>query len=230
MQVLPFDEIRQTLSTPRLESYRQPGESDFEVVVNYLWNISLCESLYPALHALEIALRNTIHQAATTRYKTPNWFDPPQSPLLKWEQESVNNAKLELSRRVHPHDADRIVAELTFGFWASLLNHPYERIFWQKMLVPAFSHMPRSIRTRHTLSKRLNEIRKLRNRAFHHERISHWPHLSRCHREIHEVISWISPVLKDAIESVDRFSDLYRDGIHQTRIDLAQVFRDGSVS
>lgn len=39
-----------------------------ELVARYLWNMALCEALYPSLHAIELALRNTISSAAERMY------------------------------------------------------------------------------------------------------------------------------------------------------------------
>ena len=59
-----FQKLRAGISSPRLSKYRSGDESDFEVIAKYVWNIALCEALYPALHTLEVALRNAVHQAA----------------------------------------------------------------------------------------------------------------------------------------------------------------------
>jgi len=45
-----------------------------EAYGTYLWNIALCESLYPALNCLEISLRNSIHDAAVQDFGVDDWF------------------------------------------------------------------------------------------------------------------------------------------------------------
>lgn len=45
------------LSEDRLRGYGRPGEPCRETLAKYLWNMSVCEALYPSLQALEIALR-----------------------------------------------------------------------------------------------------------------------------------------------------------------------------
>ena len=64
------------------------------MVINYYWNICLCESLYPTLSAVEVALRNTIHAAISTQFKD-HWFDN-QELVLKDEHEKVVNARKKL--------------------------------------------------------------------------------------------------------------------------------------
>ena len=98
-----------------------------------------------------------------------------------------------------------IIAELNFGFWTSLFDVRYERIFWQKLIKDMFPSMPRRLRTRHTASARLNRIRKLRNRVFHYEPIWHWADLQEQYREILETTHWISPETATLVHSKSRF-------------------------
>jgi hypothetical protein len=41
--------IRKALSSERLDAYGL-GRADDQTIANYLWNLALCESLYPALN------------------------------------------------------------------------------------------------------------------------------------------------------------------------------------
>src|ERR1035438_6632267 len=111
-----FQKLRAGISASRLDVYRTPIDSDFEVIAKYLWNMVLCEALYPGLHTLEIALRNTVRQAAIGRYHNEHWFEPPTSPLDPRGQASVATAKSELTKVGKALEPDRIVSELTFGF------------------------------------------------------------------------------------------------------------------
>lgn len=112
---------------------------------------------------------------------------------------------------------DRVIPELTFGFWNSLLDSRYERLpahcldpharpLWPFLLKPVFPHAPRYLRTRAQILTRLNAIRKLRNRVFHHETIWHHPNLNQVYAEIMEAIDWISPEMEQMIRAVDGFS------------------------
>jgi len=193
------------------------GDGESEAIAKYCWNVGLSEALYPTLQTLEVALRNSIHQAASASYNNCLWFDDPSSPLLRFEREAVEAVKCILNRRHKPIEDGRVVAELNFGFWTSLFNRRYEQVFWPRMLKRAFPHMPRRIRTRRNLSNRFNDIRKLRNRVFHHERIIHMQDLPRVHTEIIEAIGWISPVLQRYVREVDRFPHLHGNGLVEAR-------------
>ena len=108
-----------------------------------------------------------------------------------------------------------MIAELSFGFWTSLFNLEYERSLVHKLLKDRkrfFPALSRSKRKRKTLSSRMNGIRNLRNRVFHHEPVWHWSDLVNHHDKILEGIHWINPPLKEYVEHLDRFRDIYRKG------------------
>ena len=193
------------LSRERLETYRPPSGSDLDILTNYFWNIDLSEALMPALHAVELALRNTIHAALTQQCGDAMWFY--ERGLLEHNQlGEFARALGNVSRKRHALTAGRIVAELTFGFWVTLLSAPYEQRIWQPngyaLLKAAFPHATASRKEIHT---RFNNIRELRNRVAHHEAIWSRPNLLQEHTHIHEAINWISPPLHQSIHAVDNF-------------------------
>src|SRR5689334_21061592 len=67
-QALPLTSLWRLVSAERIGSYRRGGADDEEALARYLWNIALCEALYPSLHFLEIALRNAVFEAAAATY------------------------------------------------------------------------------------------------------------------------------------------------------------------
>lgn len=201
---LPFP-----LSEIRLAAYRPEAGSDLDMVTNYFWNIDLAEAIVPCLHAIEVALRNSIHAALTDELGDQMWFYRPG--LLGWGQlEQLANALENLSRKRADPTPGRIVAALTFGFWVALFSGNYEHSIWQpdgyKLLRNVFPHAEAI--SRKQVHTRLNRIRDLRNRVFHHEEIWNLPQLQQMHDEIHETIGWISPTLQKAILSVDNFTDV----------------------
>lgn len=207
-----FEELLiRSISHERVDAYRQRGGvgNNLNLFAHYAWNIALCESLYPALQGLEIALRNAIHDAATNAYGTENWFDDARVIPHGREQDAVRKARETLAKDRKPDDAGRIVAELSFGFWTSLFDRRYEQILWPHLLKSVFPTMPRSIRTRQTLSKRLHPIRHLRNRVFHHEPIWYWGDLRKQHVELQETIGWINEGMLSFVRVLDRFVSVH---------------------
>jgi hypothetical protein len=214
------------VSSDRLESYRPPNGTDLELLVNYLWNMELTEAIFPCLHAAEISFRNAIHTAASARYGTDFWFDR-RDVLMAGQSKSIARACSRLTGNQKPHTAGRIVAELSFGFWVSLLNRPYERrvgtspadrLYWHDranrpaLLLAAFPHLTNRYRTRRAVEGRFRQIVELRNRVAHHEPIWSRPDLKREHNLILGAIGWISPQMREAIALCDRFADIHEHG------------------
>lgn len=212
MQIEFFRKIRSGLSASRLDRYGQDGVEEIIVLSRYLLNAALSEALYPLLQSLEICLRNEIDSAVSVKYGR-DWIIRPEYILDRREIRQINRAKISLRNAKSPITRDNLIAELNFGFWTSLLDVRYERSFWQSLLGKTFCHMPKSERTRKKLSARFNQIRKLRNRIFHHGRIIHWKNLPVQHRNIIESIGWISPELQELAQALDTFETVYNAGL-----------------
>jgi len=218
MQVNFSDQLRRAISHERLDAYRQRGSSsvDTELFAHYAWNMELSASLYTPLQCLEVCLRNGIHDAATAHFNTDVWFDVP-GVLLPPELHKVQEAKGALLKGKKQLEAGRIVPELTFGFWTSLFDVRYEKILWPWLLKPVVPTMPRQIRIRKNLSKRFNHIRILRNRIFHHEPLWHWRDLPDQHAELLEAIGWVNPAMKGFVVPLDRFPQVFNNGVAEYR-------------
>lgn len=127
------------------------------------------------------------------------------------------NALREVAKKPQPL-AGRIVAELQFGFWVTLLSGPYDQGIWAKnnfaLFRTAFPYAQAF--SRDQAHQRFNLIRQLRNKVMHHEPI--WDqqkiNLPQRHLEIHEAIQWISPTLGRAIRSVDNFATAFNGRQH----------------
>lgn len=198
----------------RLKPYQTNGLTDEDAICNYLWNLRLCESLYPSLQTFEIGLRNALHNALTFRFGQADWYNSPKQFLAHDEMKSIDIAKDSLVRAGKLIEPGRLVAELRFGFWAALFHRRYEHAasrLWPQLLPRVFPLRPKTHFRRDHFAPRIESIRKLRNRAFHHERITHW-NLPRHHAELIETIGWISPALQHAVEAIDRFPAVYGDG------------------
>lgn len=203
------------LAVERLEVYRQDGVSAEIGFARYLLNLALCESLYTPLHLAEVALRNAIHRALSVRYSSETWYDSGLVPLSEWQRKAVAGAREHLMEMGKAHTAGRMVAELTFGFWAGFFNKQYARNGLGFYLAKnAFPHAPREERDLAKLDARWERIRALRNRVFHHERIVHFTDLDAQHILILDVIGWIRPELRQLADALDRFATVRREGLH----------------
>lgn len=225
-------DVRPTIGVVRLEAYRAGG-SDLDMLARYHWNVALGESLYPTLAGLEVALRNSIHQAGARFFNNDRWFDDPSVIRLEGrEQKQLADAKQELARRGRPLEIGRIIAELRLAFWAGLLNAPYERRLWDPgsalgLLPAAFPLVTNRYRSRQPIFDRVNKIRLLRNRIAHYEPIWNWsrPSLAAQHREIIDTIGWINPAMQRTIQRGDRFDIVSVRGFDEARARMLAVAR-----
>ncbi len=216
-----FQQIEKILHTERIDAYRQDGADHTITLARYLLNMALSESLYPALQFAEIALRNAVHRELSARCRTDAWYDSPLARLTAWQQDKVVEAKEALRKRRKPLTPGRIVAELTFGFWTGFFNNCHARTGIGSYLAKhAFPHAPAPEKYQAKLDKRWQDIRDLRNRVFHHERILHWKDLDARHQAILEIIAWMSPQLCDLTAPLDRFLLLRKGGLDPWKVTL----------
>lgn len=128
-----MEEYIGVLSADRLRSYEIlcPNKKDAEIIGAYHWNLLICQTLYPFIHSVEIALRNSIHHAATNKFKTEFWFD---IVVVDGKSKSIlEDTKNDLYRRFDNVSASDIVASLTFGFWTTLIK--------QKLMLTVITQM-----------------------------------------------------------------------------------------
>lgn len=209
-------DILKSLPSERLSSFRRMEEAGLQDLLDcYFWNLSLTEALYPSLSVLEVTLRNHIHAAALVHIGE-GWFELSSGILQPVETQKISEAKQTVLKNRKDLNTGRIIAELSFGFWTSLFKSRYEQVLWPKLTKEVFPYAPKREQYRKTLSERLERIRHLRNRAFHHEPV--WQgirfnnrqySLEELHREIRELIQWMSPEMEVHLSKIDRFSKVY---------------------
>jgi hypothetical protein len=166
------DELTRLLSQPRLTKYKQavPGGKLGGALELYVWNLAISGAFFESLHYFEVGLRNTMDEElakwATSKLGAADpWYRDQAVPL---DNESRNHVRLAIKRvtdngkRAELHGG--VVAELTFGFWWSLLADHYNRTLWQPCLQYAFTNV-----RRRRLHDKLDHLRELRNRIAHHE-------------------------------------------------------------
>lgn len=211
-----YSSVSGALSIERLESYAGDGATPTITMARYLLNMALCESLYSPLQLCEVALRNSLHQHLTQLCRREDWFDAGSSfPLTAWAVGEVAKAKEKISRTNRLMTPGRVVAELQLGFWTSLFESHYEQRtrFLPSGIKAVFPRLPKSGHNRKALKRTLEEIRTLRNRVFHHERIVHWTDLEAKHTAILSVVEWVSPELHEITRALDRFPAIRAAGI-----------------
>lgn len=135
-------------------------------------------------------------------------------PLLMMFQvfqiDKISDARRSIHREKKTITTGKMVAELTFGFWTSLFDTKFERILWKDLRL-SFPKCPKNKRQRKNISSKLNSIRKLRNRVFHHESIS-WSinALDNYKKEIFEGINWLNGDLSEFFNDTIRIEEVLR--------------------
>jgi len=193
-------------STQRMAKYFSNYPNDEEkAILHYHINIELSESFYSILSIYEVALRNSLNRELSDHFGTEDWYLRLESiPGLRNLKGNINTAKKQIANRNENITGNKVVAELTMGFWVRLFNAEYELILW-KPLRKAFPYLEKRRRQRNNVSAPLNKIRDFRNRIFHHEPIS-WNlnKLEETHARIFEVISWLNKDLPIIAKELDR--------------------------
>lgn len=207
--------IENGISEVRFANYRRYDDtSDLEPLGRYLWNTALSESLYPSLNFVEIALRNSIHMASTAHFGTDEWMRvvPGALTLGQWQRDKVTELVNDLRHQGKPTHSNSLITGLNFGWWVSLMSHPYEVSIWRPLIRQVFPNLSRHQRTRTQVSNRFTMIRDLRNRVFHHEPIWHRTNLDAQHADIVEACGWLSIELSNTLLKFDRFSSVFASG------------------
>lgn len=206
-------EIHFFISYPRFNEYlHQKNHNVKDAYQLYLTNIELSEALYPVLSVLEISLRNAIHRQLSSYFNDSYWF---KNKLPVEFQKAVKKAEQNIRFQQKIITPDRIVSELSFGFWNRLFNRHYAKLLW-KPLRTIFIHLPKKQRRRDTIDDSLYRIRTLRNRVYHYEPIFRNLHyLELVYKEIYSFLSWLHHNLPDVLKKTDRFEDviLFAKGI-----------------
>ncbi|ALZ82498.1 hypothetical protein [Aeromonas hydrophila] len=201
-----WNDLEKHFSAARLGRYSAArGGDTTKAAADYSSNLLLSEAMVPMLNVLEIALRNGIHARLSKLYGRRDWWEAWQGdPGFDWQNKQVTGAKGKLRRNEEPQTVDKVLAELTFGFWSSLFNAQFQDVLWKDLRL-VFARCPKAERQRRHISSALNQIRDLRNRVFHHEPLL-WlsPELLAQHQIGVMVINWVDPQLGVWLEGHDR--------------------------
>ena len=144
------------------------------------------------------------------RFNDNNWFENVDFVKIvsRFQVDSVSDSRSAILREKKSVTSGRVISELSFGFWTSLLDAKFEKTLW-KNLRHAFPNCPKQQRQRKTMSSKFNGIRKLRNRIFHHESITwNMKALTSYKDDIIEGIDWLDKELLDWSNDLNRLDDV----------------------
>lgn len=134
----------------------------------YSWNVEASAAFLGAYAALEVGMRNAMHDTLTNVFSSADWWHAVTLAAKDRGQISDTEAYLDDRKGAGSWGAGHMVAELKTSFWEGLLTNRYHRLLWEAGLKNAF---PNYTGLRDDLRKQMQRLRLLRNRAAHHEPI-----------------------------------------------------------
>lgn len=174
----------------------------------YEVNTRLSEALYLPLQGLEVCLRNALaHELGKTFGDA--WYNNFHGSFGNEAQAMLDAAMKSAKKIKGSAGSGRIIAELNFGFWVTILGSRYDDPLWRKVTRHAFPDRPRGVERR-DIHQNLDRLRRLRNRVAHHEPIIHLD-LARDHAAILQAIGWICPVTAQWVAASSRFETVLQE-------------------
>lgn len=181
--------------------------SKYKTIENYEQNLLLSKHYYIPLSILEVSLRNSINLHFENMYGK-GWL-LNQSQFLRNDLVlKINEAKSKISKRGEEINKEKLIAELSFGFWTALFKSPYAKQMRTTDLKRIFSNLPskdKELIDRSSLSVKLNHIRAFRNRVFHHEKIISKPEFNNIGKDIDTVLLYLD---EDILKFVQRINNV----------------------
>ena len=220
-------DLQLTTSAARLSSYPQflGTTTAAEAYGAYMWNVAISAAFTPIVHAVEVGFRNALNNEMSATYGN-HWFEHwvvkdantlrANGKLAATKKSTgerlVEEAVKKITSRDHPKGApagykpswQRILAEMTFGFWVNFLVKRFWDIntkskLWPNHLTGVFPGAPSRMKVPGSLHNAFGEIVDMRNRIHHHEPL--WKHhsVSSCA----DALSHLNGQLGSALEKLD---------------------------
>lgn len=188
----------------------------------YFLNIDI-SSLFLAISGVyEVLIRNAVVEIIEKKYGD-RWFTDDTAFVRSIRGIKDKNRfcpKRHLKNVIDKHGGERgqIISDLKFAFWELILKPYQNKRLWSPFLVESFPHYRgESERLRAALEEHIRKVRRIRNRAAHHEPIYHLEELQSVVDEIFDVIGYRSPDLIDRLQPKRLKMQAYLERIRQKR-------------
>jgi len=187
------NKVNRHISSDRFDRYMHRCGNDFaKALALYEANTYLSQELYTVLNHYEVALRNNIHFVMSRAHGKDDWYNDwlTSIPHTRFRSK-IFGAKDSLANRREVETPGKIIAEFTLGFWTTMFNNQYDRLLWGDLRF-CFNNIPRSLRTRGNSARRVQKIRKFRNRIYHYEPIAwNFNSLQQNYNNVMQLIEWM---------------------------------------
>lgn len=206
-------------SPARMSTYGH--HSDPEAL--YLWNTHVTKAFLEDLQHVEVLLRNCVDAAVAPRYGA-RWYTNPAIPFEKPAKRAIKKAERRAcTRRGQTPPPGRVIAELSFDFWAYLFTNTYASTLWplvRKALIgtpaPATdgSESDVFVPSLKDFRSEVDVVYKLRNRCAHHEPIikknlqDESDDLDRAQQAIEKLSTWLDPAAAEWIVTNSRLPEV----------------------
>ena len=173
--------------------------SKYSSVNEYVFSVDRASRTQQMLHWVEIGFRNHIYEGIQATYSNVHACDSwltcictnPPILLNTGSIERIGRAK-DLLSEVDQGDPNKIIPELSFGFWVRLLSSANEPNIWTAGLHKSFPHKTK----RSDLHDRLRKMNLIRNRVAHLEPVDTYT-LAQIANESMSLIHLIAPNLDE---------------------------------
>ncbi|HZG28506.1 MAG TPA: Abi family protein [Ensifer sp.] len=200
------------ISRERFARYLAASNGDeAEAIKLYCWNMRIAQSLYVYLQCWEVALRNRFNGFLSWKYKS-NWpYDEARfvRNLTSDDKRRLTETKSrqERDRKVTPVSTPAIVADLSAGFWVSLLSKRYDVPYsWRHNISRVFPHD--QALDRQAAWEKCDRILTLRNRVAHHEPIYSLP-LEDLYQDVEQLVGAMSPAMREFARASCNFRQVW---------------------
>lgn len=113
-------------SSERMKTYS--FHSDPEAL--YLWNTHVTKAFLEDIQHVEVLLRNCVHTVVSSKYGQ-RWYIHPAIPFDQQAKKSINKAERRAGiTKGQAPPPGRVIAELSFDFWAYLFTNTYASTIW----------------------------------------------------------------------------------------------------
>lgn len=172
--------FERAVSKPRLARYLTAYGGDWKKAQKlYLANLRISQKLYSVISVFEVALRNAVDEHYKRRFMlmtgSSEWLKTQSSTsgflsnasLAKGGFQSCENVKKVIANLGMHYTHDKVVSELSFGFWKYLFATK-EFAAAGSTLLQVFVARPRGVNHTDVYNK-LDAVNRIRNRVAHHQ-------------------------------------------------------------
>lgn len=198
--------FRHTIGDARFGRYLNAASGEEAQAVSlYVWNAQVSSAFYLPLQIWEVALRNQMNRFLCWKFSDGGWPYNDVKAVRQFngrDRERLSEARRrqEEARNVKRATTDAIVADLSAGFWVSMLSGGYDAKFaWRYNLPRVFPHGLAGWKSgnpsrwdplaAHAACERLLN---LRNRIAHHEPVYELA-LPQLEKDVYTIVSAMCP-------------------------------------